>query len=91
MIEKKTNKEVIEYIKDVYFGFVEGDHFLDYCNGYGDGYIHALWKNKLITKKQMTELETWNNGETQRWLAIAKEDCKMNVKYKIGNKEEHRK
>lgn len=83
-------KEIIDYIKDVYFGFVEGDHFIDYCNGYGDGYFNALGKQKLLTEQQVEELRKWNNGESQRWWQIAKADCGRNVENRIGNKEEYR-
>ena len=83
-------KEIKDYIKDIYFGFVEGEHFLSYCNGYGDGYIDCLLKLKLITKKQHTNLYKWNNEEMDRWYTIAKKDCKYNVANKIGNLEDKR-
>ena len=91
--EMKTDKEIKEHIKDVYFGFVEGEHFLSYCNGYGDGYIDCLLKLKLITNKQEIELRVWNDKEMNRWHKISKMDCRLNVKSKvgaIGNKEEDR-
>lgn len=87
---RKTNEEIMEYLKDVYFGFVEGDHFIDYCNGYGDGYLNALGKEELITEQQVEKLREWNNSESQRWWAIAKKDCGINIAHKIGNKEEYR-
>lgn len=73
-------QDIITYLKDVYFSFVEDLHFLDYCNGYGDGYVHALRKNKLITRPQMEYLEKWNNEETSRWLQIAKKDARLSMK-----------
>ena len=86
-------KEIKDYIKDVYFGFVEGEHFLSYCNGYGDGYIDCLLKLKLITNAQDEKLHAWNDQEMNRWHAISKKDCRMNVANKVGafgNKEEDR-
>jgi len=74
--------EIKAHIKDVYFGFVEGLHFLDYCNGYGDGYIDCLLKQNTITKQQHTRLYEWNNQEMDRWYTIAKKDCRSNIKNK---------
>lgn len=71
------SREVKFYLRDVNQAFIEGEHFISYCNGYGDGYIHALAKNELITEKQMIKLEEWNNKETDKWYAIAKKEANL--------------
>jgi len=75
----KTNQEIVAYLKDVNQAFIEGEHFISYCNGYGDGYIHALAREQLITEEQMIKLEEWNNKETNKWYAIAKKDAKRSL------------